>query len=64
MYDEDDLFLFCSAVEESYPDVQCVKAEAANNAFLILQDERLKPDFIFLDLNMPLISGKKCLNHA
>jgi len=59
--DEDDLFLFCSAIEEFYPDIQCIKAEAVDNALLILRDETLKPDFIFLDLNMPRVNGKSCL---
>jgi len=59
--DEDDLFLFCSAVEEFDQDIHCIRAEAVDNALMILRDEQVKPDFIFLDLNMPRINGKSCL---
>jgi CheY-like chemotaxis protein len=59
--DEDDLFLFSSAVEDFYPGIHCIKAEAVDNALLILRNEAVKPDFIFLDLNMPRVNGKSCL---
>lgn len=59
--DEDDSEIFAMAASEADPTIQCVFASDAISALAMLEDESFVPDFIFLDLNMPLMSGKECL---
>lgn len=59
--DEDDREIFCIALAEANPAVKCFTANDGVEALEILRDESFVPDYIFLDLNMPLMSGKECL---
>jgi DNA-binding response OmpR family regulator len=60
--DPDDRELFAEAVAEINDQIVCVTASNGQDALKLLQkNEQLLPDFIFLDLNMPRISGKQCL---
>lgn len=60
--DADDSDLFCEAVSQIDASMHCLVASGADEAFLLLNDDEIpKPDFIFLDLNMPRVSGKQCL---
>lgn len=60
--DEDDRKLFMEAVTEYDKDITCMEAENGDKALLYLQDPANPvPDFIFLDLRMPGISGRQCL---
>lgn len=44
------------------PSVRCVTANDGLEALTILQnDQNFQPDFIFLDLNMPRMTGIVCL---
>jgi CheY-like chemotaxis protein len=59
--DEDDRELFQIALEDlsfahSYAD-----ASGGHEALKILRSGEFVPDVIFLDLNMPLMSGRECL---
>jgi len=61
--DEDDQKLFIESVKEVDENIKCVTASDGQEALRLLKDERkgLLPDYIFLDLRMPRISGKQCL---
>lgn len=59
--DEDDKEIFCIALAEANPAAKCFTANDGVEALAILKDEKFVPDYIFLDLNMPLMSGKECL---
>jgi len=59
--DDDDKEIFCMALSETDPSMRCVVASYAVEALQILEDTAFIPDYIFLDLNMPLMSGKECL---
>ena len=56
--DEDDRDLFCIAVHELEPKINCILARNGEEALQGLQLEKFpKPDVIFLDLNMPRLNG-------
>ena len=59
--DEDDKEIFSLALTEANPSIECVAASDGLQALSILKDGSFIPDYIFLDLNMPLMSGKECL---
>lgn len=59
--DQDDSDLFCDAVRHVDTSVQCEQAYSAQGALELFYNE-YKPDYIFLDLNMPLLDGKKCIS--
>ena len=56
--DEDDRDLFCIAVHELEPKINCILARNGEEALQGLQLEKFpKPDLIFLDINMPRLNG-------
>jgi CheY-like chemotaxis protein len=59
--DPDDIQLFCEAVTEINKTFHCYSAANGEAALQLLKVAIVKPDFIFLDLNMPRMSGKQCL---
>jgi CheY-like chemotaxis protein len=60
--DEDDRDLLCDALTEINPSITCIMARNGEEALLRLKlDYSLKPDLIFLDINMPRINGIQCL---
>jgi CheY-like chemotaxis protein len=59
--DEDDKEIFCLALEEADPSINCITASDGREALSLLNNKSLIPDYIFLDLNMPLMDGKECL---
>lgn len=60
--DEDDRWLFAEALARTVPDVLCSTASTGQEAITVLSSMKDLPDFIFLDLNMPGMDGKKCLS--
>src|SRR5687768_16490898 len=58
--DEEDCDLLIDAVKTIDSSIHCVKAFSCKSALALLGTE-YKPDFIFLDLNLPVWDGKKCL---
>jgi CheY-like chemotaxis protein len=59
--DAEDLELFVQAVAEVDHTINCVEAYNGLEALKILKRNEWLPDYIFLDINMPLMNGKKCL---
>jgi CheY-like chemotaxis protein len=57
--DEDDKEIFSLALTEANPSIKCVVASDGHEALSLLRDGSFIPDYIFLDLNMPLMSGKE-----
>src|SRR5579863_3459558 len=60
--DEDDRKLFIESAKEINASITFITASDGQEALRLLKDEHNKlPDYIFLDLRMPRIGGKKCL---
>lgn len=59
--DTDDQEIFMMALEAFHNEIECITANDGINALEQLQDEHFTPDYIFLDLNMPMMDGKQCL---
>lgn len=59
--DEDDHEIFLSAIEEINKEVTCVGIADAAKALEQLEAKHLNPEIIFLDLNMPVMSGQEFL---
>jgi CheY-like chemotaxis protein len=59
--DHDDIQLFCEAVTYINETHHCFSAPNGEAALQLLKAAIVKPDFVFLDLNMPRMSGKQLL---
>ena len=60
--DEDDRKLFIEATREVDSTITCLAAADGIEALDLLQDTtREVPDYIFLDLRMPGLTGEECL---
>lgn len=59
--DVDDQEIFLAAVSEVSDSVVCNSSTNASEALEKLSVNQLNPDVIFLDLNMPVMSGKEFL---
>jgi CheY-like chemotaxis protein len=61
--DEDDRKLFIEATKEVDNTITCFSAGDGTEALAFLRDDRNEvPDFIFLDLRMPGLSGEETLS--
>jgi CheY-like chemotaxis protein len=59
--DEDDREIFLTVIRENASSVVCNVAENGREALDKLTREFIKPDLIFLDLNMPRMNGREFL---
>jgi len=60
--DPDDRELFIEAVSELGNDLECIEFPGGLEILSRLKgDKGFRPDYIFLDMNMPLMNGKECL---
>jgi CheY-like chemotaxis protein len=59
--DEDDQELFQLALREADPEIRLLTANNGVEALEMLESGHVITDYIFLDLNMPLMGGKECL---
>jgi len=60
--DQDDRSIFCEAVAEISAEINCVTKASGEEALEYLKSAQHLPKVIFLDINMPVMSGKACLN--
>jgi CheY-like chemotaxis protein len=59
--DEDDQELFTAAIRQVAASVECFVTESAQAALRMLESREVNVDLIFLDLNMPVMSGQEFL---
>ncbi|MGZ5133935.1 MAG: response regulator [Flavitalea sp.] len=59
--DEDDVELFRDALKEVDDSIKCICSINGEDALDKLSNGNEAPDYIFLDLNMPRLNGKQCL---
>ncbi|HEX8038638.1 MAG TPA: response regulator [Chryseosolibacter sp.] len=59
--DPEDLDIFYKAVKTVNPLAKCLLARDAREALSLLRDA-IVPDYIFLDIHMPLMDGKTVLS--
>ena len=59
--DHDDRELMTEAFNTIDPSILCLIAKDGQNALEMLNETDALPDYIFLDINMPVMDGKKCL---
>ncbi|WP_143307115.1 response regulator [Chitinophaga vietnamensis] len=60
--DADDRQFFCDAIREVSPGSVALTCESGVEAVRLLKEKKITvPDYIFLDLNMPVMNGKECL---
>jgi CheY-like chemotaxis protein len=59
--DVDDQEIFCAVIDSIAPAWKCFTAVNGHAALVMLQSKEVSPDIIFLDLNMPLMSGRQFL---
>ena len=59
--DIDDREIFCAVMETISPGCKCTVAVNGKVALEMLNTNKVSPDIIFLDLNMPLMSGPQFL---
>lgn len=59
--DTEDRELFLEAIGQVDPTIKCTSAKDGRDAIRLLTKETILPDYIFLDINMPLMNGKECL---
>ena len=60
--DADDQELFVEAAAEIDPKIHCLCAYNGEEALQMLNTTTALPQIIFLDLNMPRMNGRQCLN--
>lgn len=60
--DEDDREIFGIALEDAAPGFECITAKNGLEAMEVLKTGNFVPSYIFVDLNMPYMSGIECLN--
>jgi CheY-like chemotaxis protein len=59
--DDDDCMLFTTALSAVAPMVSCDCATDGREALAHLENAAMRPDIIFLDINMPGMNGWDCL---
>jgi CheY-like chemotaxis protein len=60
--DTEDRELFLEALREVDGNIKGISAQDGREAMRLLEHELvILPDFIFLDINMPIMNGKECL---
>lgn len=60
--DDDDLEFFCEALKEVDGEALCLSCSGGYEALDMLQhQDSIIPDYIFMDQNMPRMTGRQCL---
>lgn len=59
--DHEDLEIFCEAIRLIDASIRCLMAYDGKEALSVLRSLAVLPKVVFLDNNMPQMSGKRCL---
>lgn len=59
--DQEDKELFADALKEILPETKLILASHGKEVLQQLSTTPVFPDYIFLDINMPVMGGKDCL---
>jgi CheY-like chemotaxis protein len=59
--DAEDRETFSDALKEVSPEAKLILANHGKEAIHLLQTTHKLPDYIFLDMNMPIMNGQDCL---
>lgn len=59
--DDDDREMFCTAVRNIDPAIQCIELESGEEAIKYFGNGHFSPEFIFVDINMPRMNGYECV---
>ena len=59
--DSDDREIFCDAVKAVGPDLSCAQVESGISALKFLDQSDTLPDYLFIDINMPKMTGVECV---
>ena len=60
--DYDDYLIFCEALHDINPEARCQYKENGADALTFLEEHlHSLPDYIFLDIHMPVMDGVECL---
>jgi CheY-like chemotaxis protein len=60
--DHDDREILFDTFNQIDPSIRCIGVNNGQEALEFLKKTLTLPDYIFLDLNMPMMDGKKCLS--
>ena len=60
--DSDDREIFLEAVNSINPNISCKQVESGVEALEYLNNADVLPDFIFMDINMPKMTGYECVD--
>lgn len=61
--DEDDFEIFTEAIKCLDRNISCLRATNGEEALEVLSTLPLLPQYIFMDINMPVMNGEQCLLH-
>jgi CheY-like chemotaxis protein len=59
--DQDDYDLFAEALTTFNPNARCLHTKDGDEALQLLRRLSTLPDYVFLDINMPMMEGRTCL---
>ena len=59
--DSDDREMFSAALKALNPHISCIQLESGPKALEFLAEAETLPDYLFMDINMPQMSGYDCV---
>ena len=59
--DQDDVYLFKAALEGLDEQIDVTVAQDGEEVINILKNDKIEPDLVFLDINMPRKNGFECM---